>query len=94
MPGGHYVDLANDLVAMPRLLSLHEAAAAADRTVVTGTGFGVLATEVVVARLCGKSDTVPGARRRSGFSCHGSRTHGRRLRNLHRRRARHWRTPL
>ncbi len=52
LPGGHYVDLANDLVAVPALLALHEEAVAAGSTVVTGAGFGVLATEAVVAKLC------------------------------------------
>jgi short subunit dehydrogenase-like uncharacterized protein len=51
-PGGHYVDLAADLVAIPRLLALHEDAVAAGSTLVTGVGFGVLATEAVVAALC------------------------------------------
>jgi short subunit dehydrogenase-like uncharacterized protein len=52
MPGGHYVDLAADLDALPRLLDLHEEAAKAASTLVTGAGFGVLATESVVAELC------------------------------------------
>ncbi|HZX06153.1 saccharopine dehydrogenase NADP-binding domain-containing protein [Kribbella sp.] len=52
LPGGHYVDLANDLVAMPRLLALHDEAVAAGSTFVTGAGFGVLGTEAVVAWLC------------------------------------------
>ncbi|MDI5970098.1 hypothetical protein POF50_012240 [Streptomyces sp. SL13] len=52
MPGGHYVDLAADLAAVPRLLGLHDEATAAGSTLVTGAGFGVLATEAVVARLC------------------------------------------
>lgn len=52
MPGGHYVDLAADLVAIPRLLALHEDAVAAGSTLVTGAGFGVLATEALVAALC------------------------------------------
>ncbi|MFF0264848.1 saccharopine dehydrogenase NADP-binding domain-containing protein [Kribbella sp. NPDC004536] len=52
LPGGHYVDLANDLVAMPRLLALDDEARAAGTTLVTGAGFGVLATEAVVAHLC------------------------------------------
>jgi short subunit dehydrogenase-like uncharacterized protein len=52
LPGGHYVDLAADLVAVPRLLDLHEEALAGGSTFVTGAGFGVLATEAVVARLC------------------------------------------
>jgi short subunit dehydrogenase-like uncharacterized protein len=52
LPGGHYVDLAADLVAVPRLLDLHEEALAGGSTFVTGAGFGVLATESVVAKLC------------------------------------------
>ncbi|WP_240929586.1 saccharopine dehydrogenase NADP-binding domain-containing protein [Streptomyces coryli] len=52
MPGGHYLDFANDLYATPRLLDLHDEAAAAGSTLVTGAGFGVLATEAVVAKLC------------------------------------------
>ncbi|HWD03298.1 MAG TPA: SDR family NAD(P)-dependent oxidoreductase [Amycolatopsis sp.] len=52
MPGGHYVDLAADLVSLPRLFALHEDAVAAGSTLVTGAGFGVLATEAVVAKLC------------------------------------------
>lgn len=52
MPGGHYVDLANDLTAVPRLLDLHQEAAAAGSTLVTGAGFGVVATEATVAKLC------------------------------------------
>ena len=52
MPSGHYLDLAADLVAIPRLLDLTGEAAAAGSTLVTGAGFGVLATEAVVAKLC------------------------------------------
>lgn len=52
MPGGHYLDLAADPTALSRLLDLHEEAAAAGSTVVTGAGFGVLACEAVVAKLC------------------------------------------
>ncbi|GAA1585055.1 MULTISPECIES: saccharopine dehydrogenase NADP-binding domain-containing protein [Kribbella] len=52
LPGGHYVDLANDLLAMPQLLALHDEAVAGGSTFVTGAGFGVLGTEVVVAWLC------------------------------------------
>jgi short subunit dehydrogenase-like uncharacterized protein len=52
LPGGHYVDLAADLTAIPRLLDLHQDAVAAGSTFVTGAGFGVLATEAVVAKLC------------------------------------------
>lgn len=52
LPGGHYVDLANDLEAMDQLTALHQEAVAAGSTLVTGAGFGVLGTEAVVARLC------------------------------------------
>ncbi|WP_031469850.1 NAD-dependent epimerase/dehydratase family protein [Sciscionella sediminilitoris] len=52
LPGGHYVDLAADLTAVPRLLDLRQEAAAADSTLVTGSGFGVLASEAVVVKLC------------------------------------------
>lgn len=51
-PGTHYVDLANELDAVTALLALHDNAAAAGRTIVTGAGFGVLATESVVLTLC------------------------------------------
>jgi short subunit dehydrogenase-like uncharacterized protein len=47
-----YVDLANDLFAVSALLALHQEAIAAGSTMVTGAGFGVLATEAVVAALC------------------------------------------
>ncbi|ANZ43424.1 hypothetical protein BBK82_40305 [Lentzea guizhouensis] len=52
LPGGHYLDQAADLTSVPRLLGLHDEAAAAGSTFVTGAGFGVLATEAVVAALC------------------------------------------
>lgn len=52
MPGGHYVDQANDVDAVEGLLALHGEAARAGSTLVTGAGFGVLATEAVVAKLC------------------------------------------
>ena len=52
LPGSHYVDLANDAAAVSALLGMNEAAAAAGRTMVTGSGFGVTATESVVAKLC------------------------------------------
>jgi len=52
LPGGHYLDQAADLTSVPRLLALHDEAAAAGSTLVTGAGFGVLATEAVVASLC------------------------------------------
>ncbi|WP_309317495.1 saccharopine dehydrogenase NADP-binding domain-containing protein [Streptomyces salinarius] len=52
MPGGHYLDLAADLTAVPRLLDLDQEAEQAGSTLVTGSGFGVLATEAVVIKLC------------------------------------------
>ena len=51
LPGGHYVDLALDVAAVSALLGLHEEAITAGSTLITGTGFGVLATEAIVAGL-------------------------------------------
>ncbi|OLF16988.1 saccharopine dehydrogenase family protein [Actinophytocola xanthii] len=67
LPVGDYLDLANDLATVSATLRLSEAAAAAGRTVVTGAGFGVTATESVVVKLCEgrpaaehvRVDTVP-----------------------------------
>ncbi len=52
LAGSCYVDLANDVTAVSGLLGLREKAVAAGRTFITGAGFGVLATESVVVRLC------------------------------------------
>jgi len=52
LPASSYVDLGNDFLAASAVLALHEQAAAAGRTLVTGAGFGVLATESVVVTLC------------------------------------------
>jgi len=52
LAGGHYVDLANDVAAVSATLGRHDAATAAGRTLVTGAGFGVTATESVVVKLC------------------------------------------
>ncbi|MEU5703506.1 NAD(P)H-binding protein [Streptomyces aurantiacus] len=52
MPGGHYLDLAADPFAVSRLLDLDEEATAAGSILVTGAGFGVLACEAVVVKLC------------------------------------------
>jgi short subunit dehydrogenase-like uncharacterized protein len=49
--GSDYLDLANDVAAVAALLALNEAATAAGRTIVTGAGFGVTATESVVVKL-------------------------------------------
>jgi short subunit dehydrogenase-like uncharacterized protein len=51
-PGTHYVDIGNELPATQAILSLDQHAAAAGQVLVTGAGFGVLATESVVLRLC------------------------------------------
>lgn len=50
--GSDYLDLANDLGAVATTLALNESAASRGRTVVTGAGFGVTATESVVVKLC------------------------------------------
>ena len=52
MPGGAYVDLANDLGALETLVGMHDEAAQSRATLISGAGFGVLATEAVVAHLC------------------------------------------
>ena len=51
-PGTHYVDVANELSAVETILGLDRHAAARDQVHVTGAGFGVLATESVLLRLC------------------------------------------
>jgi len=50
--GSDYVDIANDVGSAGFLLSCHERAVGAGRTLVTGAGFGVTATESVVVKLC------------------------------------------
>ncbi len=50
--GTHYVDVSNELSATRDVLALDRQAAATDRVLVTGAGFGVLATEALVLRLC------------------------------------------
>ncbi|KJL48271.1 Saccharopine dehydrogenase [Microbacterium hydrocarbonoxydans] len=62
MPGGHYLDIAADLTSVPRMLSLHEEAERAGSTLVTGSGFGVLATEAVVIALCADRPTPASVR--------------------------------
>ena len=51
-PGTHYVDVANELRAAQDILDLDRDARDSGRVLVTGAGFGVLATEAVVLRLC------------------------------------------
>ena len=52
LPASHYLDLANDVRSFTSVLDLHERAVEASRTLVVGAGFGVVATESVVAVLC------------------------------------------
>src|ERR1700753_3750185 len=52
LPASHYLDLANDVAAVSAVLATNDQAAAAGRTVLTGAGFGVTATESVVVALC------------------------------------------
>lgn len=50
-PGTHYVDVANELTAFESLLALDTVAVRERRTIVTGSGFGVVAAEAVVLDL-------------------------------------------
>lgn len=50
--GADYLDLANDISAVATTLALGDSVAACGRTVVTGAGFGVTATESVVVKIC------------------------------------------
>jgi short subunit dehydrogenase-like uncharacterized protein len=52
LPGSDYIDLANDVAAVLAALGLSKEAADVGRTVVTGSGFGVTASESVVVKLC------------------------------------------
>lgn len=52
LPHTHYVDIANDPVSFASVFALHDEAVAAGRSAVVGAGFGVVATEAVVAALC------------------------------------------
>ena len=61
--GSDYVDLANDLVAVTALLDRRTDAERSGRTLVTGAGFGVTATESVVVRLCDEKLREDGGRR-------------------------------
>lgn len=59
-PGTHYVDLSNELPSVQAILAMHDRAASTGSTLVTGAGFGVLATESVVLKLC--EDRPPASR--------------------------------
>lgn len=52
MPDGGYVDLTIDNETLAALVGLNDEAATANTTVVGGAGFGVVATEALVARSC------------------------------------------
>ena len=52
MPGGSYVDLSIDNGTLASLVGLDDEARAAHSTVIGGAGFGVLATEALVVKLC------------------------------------------
>jgi short subunit dehydrogenase-like uncharacterized protein len=49
--GSHYIDLANDVAAVTTVLNLNDQAQHKNRTLITGAGFGVTATESVVVKL-------------------------------------------
>lgn len=51
-PGTGYVDIGNELPGVQAVLDAHDGAVAAGSTLVAGAGFGVLATEAAVLRLC------------------------------------------
>ena len=51
LPHSHYLDLANDVAAVTTVLDLDQPARKHHRTLVTGAGFGVTATESVVVTL-------------------------------------------
>ncbi len=65
--GAHYVDLSNEVLGVTGLLGLQEEASAAGKCLVTGAGYGFVATESVVRQLCQgrptparvRVDTVP-----------------------------------
>lgn len=50
--GTHYVDIGNEFDGVQAVLAGHERAVANGSTIITGAGFGVLATESVVLRVC------------------------------------------
>ncbi|MCU1420456.1 MAG: hypothetical protein JWN36_107 [Microbacteriaceae bacterium] len=52
LPDAHHLDLANDPIAARAVLDRGDAARSRGRTLVTGAGFGVLATEAPAIRVC------------------------------------------
>jgi short subunit dehydrogenase-like uncharacterized protein len=51
-PGSSYLDLSNELPAMTGILKLDQIAVATNRCFVSGAGWGVLAAEAAVLKLC------------------------------------------
>jgi short subunit dehydrogenase-like uncharacterized protein len=58
-PGTHYVDVANELSAFELLHGMDREAAATGRTLVSGAGFGVLATESILLHLLAAVEEKP-----------------------------------
>jgi short subunit dehydrogenase-like uncharacterized protein len=56
-PGTHYVDVANELRVFELLHGMDREAAATGRTLVSGAGFGVLATEGILLHLLADEET-------------------------------------
>lgn len=50
--GTHYVDIANEFSPVDDILALDDRAKASEQTLVTGAGFGVLATETIALWVC------------------------------------------
>ena len=59
-PGSCYLDLSNELASTIGVLEFGEEAVASGQCIVTGAGWGVLATESLVLKLC--KDRLPAAR--------------------------------
>jgi short subunit dehydrogenase-like uncharacterized protein len=55
--GTHYLDLSNEYTAFESVFAHDEAAQQAGQTLVTGAGFGVIATESVLAAICAGQPT-------------------------------------
>ena len=51
-PGTHYVDISNEIASFTELFSMNNEAVASGQTWVMGAGFGALATESVVLKIC------------------------------------------
>ena len=57
MPGGVYVDLSIDNNTLADLVDLDDDARKSETTIIGGAGFGVLATEALVVRMCANMPT-------------------------------------